>query len=362
MLYAIFYSLRDFWFGFNVFRYITFRAAMAAVTALVLSIILGPLVIRLLKFLDIEERIRRKHTEELYELHKAKLGTPTMGGVLILLSLIISTALWADLTNRYIGLILLATAWLGFVGFVDDAIKLSTKSSRGLSLLAKFLGQFILAIAVGFYLYLDPEFTTNLELPFFKNILVDLGPLFIVFAAIVIIGSSNAVNLTDGLDGLAIGCTSMVALTFCVLSYIAGHHFFSSYLLISYVPNGGELAVFCAAMVGAGLGFLWYNSHPAQIFMGDTGSLALGGALGIVAVLIKKELLLILAGGIFVAEAVSVIIQVLVFRTTGRRFFLMAPLHHHFQLKGLSESKVIIRFWIVAVILLLLSLATLKLR
>jgi len=362
MLYAVFYSLKDFWFGFNVFRYITFRAAMAAVTALILSIVLGPLVIKLLRFLDIGEHIRKKHTEKLYELHKDKKGTPTMGGVLILLSLIISTVLWADLTNRYIGLVLLSTVWLGFVGFVDDAIKLGFKSSRGLSLLAKFLGQFLLAVAVGLYLYLDPEFSTNLELPFLKDVLFELGPLFIVFAALVIIGSSNAVNLTDGLDGLAIGCTSMVALTFCILSYIAGHNFFSSYLLISFVPNGGELAVFCAAMVGAGLGFLWYNSYPAQIFMGDTGSLALGGALGIVAVLIKKELLLILAGGVFVVEAVSVIIQVLVFKATGRRFFLMAPLHHHFQLKGLSESKVIIRFWIVSVILLLLSLATLKLR
>ena len=285
-----------------------------------------------------------------------------MGGILILLTLIISTLLWADLTNKYVILVVMATAWLGFVGFVDDCLKLGLKSSRGLSLLAKFLGQSMLAIAVGVYLYLDPEFATNLELPFFKNVFLDLGPLFIIFSALVIIGSSNAVNLTDGLDGLAVGSTSMVALTFCILSYIAGHNFFSNYLLISHVPQAGELAVFCAAMVGAGLGFLWYNCHPAQIFMGDTGSLALGGAMGLTAVLIKKELLLILAGGIFVAEAISVIIQVLVFRTTGKRFFLIAPLHHHFQLKGLSESKVTIRFWIISVILLLLSLATLKLR
>jgi len=335
---------------------------MAAVTALVLSITLGPWLIRFLRFLDIGEHIRKKHTEKLYELHKDKLGTPTMGGILILLTLIISTLLWADLTNKYVILVVMATAWLGFVGFVDDCLKLGLKSSRGLSLLAKFLGQSMLAIAVGVYLYLDPEFATNLELPFFKNVFLDLGPLFIIFSALVIIGSSNAVNLTDGLDGLAVGSTSMVALTFCILSYIAGHNFFSNYLLISHVPQAGELAVFCAAMVGAGLGFLWYNCHPAQIFMGDTGSLALGGAMGLTAVLIKKELLLILAGGIFVAEAISVIIQVLVFRTTGKRFFLIAPLHHHFQLKGLSESKVTIRFWIISVILLLLSLATLKLR
>jgi len=362
MFYHLFYPLSETWFVFNVFRYITFRAAMASLTALVLSIVLGPLFIKALAFLNIGEHIRRKHTEELYQLHKDKKGTPTMGGVLILVALLISTLLWADLKNEYIIIILLSTAWLGMVGFVDDCLKLLKKRSKGLSLFAKFFGQLVLAVAIGVYLYVNPRFSTNLELPFFKDLLINLGPFFVLFAALVIVGSSNAVNITDGLDGLAAGCIAMVALTFTVLTYIAGNAIFSKYLFISYVPGSCELSIFCASMVGATLGFLWYNCHPAEVFMGDTGSLALGGAIGIVAILIKKELILLLAGGVFVVEALSVILQVASFRFTGKRPFLIAPLHHHFQLKGLSESKVIIRFWIVSVILLLLTLATLKLR
>jgi len=335
---------------------------MASVTALILSIILGPVFIKMLSFLDIGEYIRKKHTEQLYELHKDKKGTPTMGGILILAVLVITTLLWSDLTNKYVILVLASTVWLGLVGFIDDCLKLIQKRSKGLSLFAKFFGQLILAVSIGTYLYLNPEFSTQLELPFLKDLVINLGPFFVLFCVLVIVGSSNAVNITDGLDGLAVGCTAMVAFTFCVLSYIAGNSIFSNYLFITYVPGVGELSVFCAAMLGATMGFLWYNSHPAQVFMGDTGSLSLGGAIGIVAVLIKKELLLLLAGGIFVVEALSVIIQVASFKFRGRRPFLMAPIHHHFQLKGLSESKVIVRFWIIAVILALVSLATLKLR
>ncbi len=363
MFYHFLYPLRDLFFGFNVFKYITFRLAGAVITAFLLSAFLGKAVIRMLKRLKVGESVRKgKECASIYEHHKDKEGTPTMGGILILGVIFLSVLLWADLTNKYIWIAMGVTLWLGIVGFIDDYIKLTKKDSRGLTVAVKLIGQLILGLIVGFVLYLDPNIGDRLDIPFCKNLIVHLGVFYVFFVALVIIGSSNAVNLTDGLDGLAIGCVLIVALTYSAISYLTGHYNFSDYLHIIYIPNSGELAIFCAAIFGAGLGFLWYNCHPADVFMGDTGALALGGALGVVAVLIKKELLLGIAGGIFVVEALSVIIQVFSYKIRGKRVFLMAPLHHHFQLKGWAESKVIFRFLIVAVILALLSLSTLKLR
>jgi len=363
MLYHFLYPLRDLFFGFNVFKYITFRIAAATVTAFVLSALLGRVVIRMLKNLKVGENIRKgKECAPLYEHHRKKQGTPTMGGILILAVIFISVFLWGDLSNRYIRIALSATFWLGLVGFIDDYIKLTHEKTRGLTAAVKLSGQLILGLVIGFILYNDPSIGDRLDIPFCKNLVVHLGSFYVFFAALVIIGTSNAVNLTDGLDGLAIGCVSIVALTYSAISYITGHYVFSDYLQIIFIPQAGELAVFCAAIFGAGLGFLWYNCHPADVFMGDTGALALGGALGTVAILIKKELLLVITGGIFVAEAVSVLIQVFSFRLWKKRVFLMAPLHHHFQIKGWAEAKVIFRFLIVAIILALVSLSTLKLR
>ncbi len=363
MLYHFLYPLRDYFFGFNVFRYITFRSILASIIAFSISMIFGPAVIKRLKRLNIGENIRKEDSvKRLYELQKNKQGVPTMGGILIVLSIVFSTLLCADLTNMYIQLALCATVYLGIIGFLDDFIKLRKKRSLGLGAWAKLTGQIFIGLIVALALYINPDIDKSLDIPFFKNAAFNLGLWFIPFAIIVIIGSSNAVNLTDGLDGLAIGCTIMVALAYSGFSYVSGHKDFSSYLNIFYVPGSGELAVFCASIVGAGLGFLWYNCYPASIFMGDTGSLALGGALGTVAVFIKKEFILVLVGGIFVFEALSVILQALSFKLHRKRIFLMAPLHHHFQLKGWEESKIIIRFWIVAAILVLFSLSTLKLR
>jgi phospho-N-acetylmuramoyl-pentapeptide-transferase len=363
MFYHFLYPLKDLFFGFNVFKYITFRIAACAITAFVLSAVLGKSVIKMLKNLNIGESVRNsKHTASLYEHHKEKEGTPTMGGLLIVGVIVLSVLLWADLTNKYIWIALFSTLWLAFVGFIDDFIKLTHKKSRGLTATVKLAGQLVLGIIIGFMLYSDPNIGDRLDIPFFKDLIVNLGAFYVFFSALVIIGTSNAVNLTDGLDGLAIGCVSIVALTYCVMSYVSGHYTISNYLHIIFMPQAGELAVFCAAIFGAGLGFLWYNCHPADVFMGDTGSLALGGALGTVAILIKKELLLVIVGGIFVAEALSVIIQVFSFRFRGKRVFLMAPLHHHFQLKGWAEAKIIFRFLIIAIVLALFSLSTLKLR
>ncbi len=364
MIYHFLYPLRELFFGFNVVRYITFRAGAASVTAFLLSALLGPIVIRWLKALKIGESVRRgEGCDILFEHHKHKDGTPTMGGLLILSAILISILLWADLSNRYVWIALLSTLWLGAVGFIDDYLKLSKRGKgRGMTAMVKLGGQLILGLAVGYLLFTDPNIGDRLDVPFLKNMGVHLGAAYILFAAVVIMGSSNAVNLTDGLDGLAIGCTAIVAITYSGLSYLSGHSQFSQYLQLIYIPQAGELTVFCAAVFGAGLGFLWHNCHPADVFMGDTGALALGGALGTVAVIIKKELLLLLVGGIFVAEAVSVIIQVGSFKLRKKRVFLMAPLHHHFQLKGWAESKVIFRFLIIAIILALLSLTTLKLR
>ncbi|MFH0941330.1 MAG: phospho-N-acetylmuramoyl-pentapeptide-transferase [Candidatus Omnitrophota bacterium] len=363
MLYYFLYSLRDLFSGFNVFKYITFRSAMAAITTFFICIIFGSMIIRKLAQWHICENVRKKdEVAGLYDLHHHKQGTPTMGGLLMVSAIILSTLLWADLTNKYILVSLIAILWLGLVGFADDYIKLKFKRSKGLSAKAKFLGQIILGFAIGTFLYLDPETSTNLDVPFLKNVAFELGVFYIFFVMFVIVGTSNAVNLTDGLDGLATGCLLMVIFSFGIMSYVSGHLRFSQYLLIPYIEGVGELTVFCAAMIGACLGFLWFNCHPASVFMGDVGSLALGGAIGIVAIFIKKELLLGIVGGIFVIEALSVILQVGSFKLRKKRIFRMAPLHHHFQMMGWPESKIIVRFWIVAAILALFTLTTLKLR
>ncbi len=362
MLYHLLYPLREIFFGFNVFRYITFRAAGASITAFVFCILLGPPIFRRIRNLGISENGVREHAPALDVVRRQKRGTPTMGGLAILSSLVVSTVLWADPTSPFILLVLALTVWLGLVGFADDYLKFVMHSSRGLATSTKFFGQIVGSVGIALFLYFSSDWSRALTVPFFKTVAFDLGIFYIPFVMLVIISSSNAVNITDGVDGLAIGCVILVAVTYSIFSYLTGHFQFSQYLHIFYAPGSGELAIFCTALVGAGLGFLWYNCHPAEVFMGDTGSLALGGALGAIAVLIKKELVLFIAGGIFAAEAISVILQVLSYRTTGRRLFLMSPIHHHFNLKCWHESKVMIRFLIVGTILVFVSLSTLKLR
>ncbi len=362
MLYYIFYPLRDFWFGFNVFKYITFRAAMASLTAFLISLIFGPMVIKWLKELSFGQNIRREHVESLYDLHKHKQGTPTMGGILIILAITVSTLLWADVLNQYVLLTLASFLWFGLLGFTDDYIKVIKKRNLGLTAKKKLMGQALLGLLVAIYIMAFTPIPTTLSIPFIKSAAFNLGAVYILFVILVVISSTNAVNLTDGLDGLAIGCTVVAAITYSVLSYISGNIKFTEYLNIFYLQGSGELSVFCAAMIGAGLGFLWFNAYPATVFMGDTGSLALGGGIGVVAIFIKKELLLFVVGGIFVIEALSVVLQVIWFKTTKKRLFLMSPIHHHFQLLGWSESKITIRFWIISIVMALLSLATLKLQ
>ncbi len=362
MLYHLLYPLHDIISFLNIFRYITFRAAMAAITAFLISLILGPIIIKFLQRSKIGENIRKEDSAKLYELHSRKQDTPTMGGILILLAILSATLLWADIFNRYIILVLFSTVWLGITGFIDDYLKHIRKKSKGLTATSKFTSQIILGLVLGIILFLTPQNSTRIDMPFLKDVSLELGIFYIFFVIIVITGSSNAVNLTDGLDGLAMGIVIMVALAFSVLSYVSGNIKFSSYLLIPYLKGSGELTVFCASILGAGLGFLWFNCYPASIFMGDVGSLALGGALGTTALLIKKELLLVIVGGIFVLEALSVILQVVSFRLTKKRIFRIAPLHHHFQFLGWPETKVIVRFWIVAALLSLFTIVTLKIR
>ena len=362
MLYELFYPLREFFFGFNVFRYITFRAAMAGITAFVVTLWLGPAVIRFLIKWNLKQTIERVGFESLYGEHAGKDKTPTMGGLMIILSVVLSTLLWADLRNRYVWLSLLIMLWLGLVGFIDDYLKLVKKDSKGLTALNKIIGQTVVGLAVGVFLYLDSPVWSDIALPFVKNWFLTLGIFYVPFVALVIAGASNAVNLTDGLDGLAIGCTFMIALTYAIFSYVTGHAAFSHYLQIPFIAGAGELTVFCTVLFGAGLGFLWFNAHPASVFMGDVGSLSLGGALGAVAIFAKKELLLVIVGGVFVMEALSVILQVGSYKFRKQRVFRMAPIHHHFQLGGMKETKVVIRFWIVSILLALAGLATLKLQ
>jgi phospho-N-acetylmuramoyl-pentapeptide-transferase len=347
---------------FNLFRYLTFRSGGAVITALVIAFILGPGVIRWLKRLQGDGQPIRADGPESHLL--TKLGTPTMGGVLILLAVAASTVLWADLSNGYVWVVLLVTIGFGGIGFADDFLKLTRRSSKGLPGRIKLLAQIaVSAAAAGVAVGLAPaELATSLALPFIKDLLINLGWLFIPFAVLVMVGSSNAVNLTDGLDGLAIVPVMFTAGCFALIAYLAGNAVFSGYLQIHHVPGAGELAVFCGAIVGASLGFLWFNAPPAMVFMGDTGSLAAGGALGGVAVVTKHELVLAMIGGLFVLETVSVIVQVVSFKLTGKRVFRMAPLHHHFEKKGWAEPTIVIRFWIIASVLALVGLSTLKLR
>jgi phospho-N-acetylmuramoyl-pentapeptide-transferase len=360
----MFYFLTEFRneiFALNIFRYITFRAGMAAVTTFLLCMILGPIFIRAFKKRRMQEKAKREDAPGLDKFQEPKEGTPTMGGIFIIGSILISVLLWADLSNMYILLTLFICIGLAIVGWLDDHIKL-TQKKRGLSGKTKLCWQFILALVIGVVIYMDPRVSTQLDVPFLKSVVINLGPWYVFWIAFVIVGASNAVNLTDGLDGLAIGCTLMVALAMGVLSYIAGHATFSGYLFIPYIAGAGELTVFCAAIIGASLGFLWFNCYPATVFMGDVGSLPLGGVLGAIAIFIKKELLLVILGGVFVVEALSVILQVASFKMTGKRIFKMSPFHHHLQLSGWKESKIIVRFWIVAIILAIITLSTLKIR
>jgi len=361
MFYHLLYPLKEFWSGFNVFKYVTFRAAGAGITAFLFTLLIAPFVIERLKRFNIRENVKREDAPSLYEYHKHKEGTPTMGGIIIVSAIVISTLLWADLTNRFVLLSLFSVIYLAVLGFLDDYIKLR-KGSKGLMVTTKLLGQIAIGAFIGTLLFLDPEFKNTVNFPFLKNLALDLGIFYIVFVVTVIVSSSNAVNITDGLDGLAIGCVATIAFTYGIICYITGNIQFASYLNVFFNPGAGEMAIFCSAIMGSGLGFLWYNSYPATIFMGDTGSLALGGAIGMVAIFVKKEMLLLIVGGIFVFETLTVLIQIISFKTRGKRVFLMTPIHHHFQLKGWPESKIIIRFWVIAIILSLFTLATLKLR
>ncbi len=377
MLYYLFYYvLRPYFSPLNVFRYITVRTAYASLTALFLMLVLGPWFVRQLRQMQIGQFIRKEGPER----HHAKAGTPTMGGVMIVLATLVPTVLWADLANAYVLLATMALIGFAAIGFADDYLKVVRRHNRGLRGHTKFSLQVLISLGVGIgllVLTIHGVYSTQLIVPFFKKFhpglvihsLLDhpyFWPAaflpFLIFETLVVVGSSNAVNLTDGLDGLAIGCVVVAAGALTVVTYITSHARFASYLDIQYIPGVGELTIFCGALVGASLGFLWYNAHPAEIFMGDVGSLALGGSIGVVAVIIKQEILLFFVGGIFVIEALSVILQVGSFRLTGKRIFRMAPLHHHFELIGWSESKIIVRFWIAALVFALFALTTLKLR
>ncbi|HSW94434.1 MAG TPA: phospho-N-acetylmuramoyl-pentapeptide-transferase [Gammaproteobacteria bacterium] len=345
---------------FHVVQYLTLRAILSTITALGVSLFVGPIMIRWLSHYHFGQVVRNDGPQS----HLSKAGTPTMGGALVLVAITLSTLLWSDLTNRYVWLVLIVTLGFGVIGWVDDYLKLFLKHSRGLPSRYKFLLQSILALSAACYLYFTASTPTATELvvPFFKDLAIPLGAFFIVFAWFVIVGCSNAVNLTDGLDGLAILPAVMVAGALGVFAYASGNFHFAKYLAIPYVPGAGEIIVFCGALVGAGLGFLWFNTYPAQVFMGDVGALSLGAALGLMAVIVRQELVLVVMGGIFVLETISVILQVASFKLTGKRIFRMAPIHHHFELKGWPEPRVIVRFWIIAFVLVLCGLATLKLR
>ncbi len=353
--------LMNFDASFRVFQYLTLRAILGALTALIISFIIGPIMIEKLTRQKIGQSIRKDGPESHYE----KAGTPTMGGALILVAIAISTLLWSDLENRYVWAVMLVTLGHGVIGFIDDYRKISLGNSDGLSAKAKIFWQSLIAISVCLFLFFSAEVAAEKQfiVPFFKNIMLEMHwSAYLLVGYFVIVGASNAVNLTDGLDGLAIMPTVMVAGALGVFAYLSGHINFSQYLAIPYLPESGELIVFCAALVGSGLGFLWFNAYPAMVFMGDVGALALGSALGILAVLVRQEIVLMIMGGVFVVETVSVIIQVASYKLRGKRVFLMAPIHHHYELKGWPEPRIIVRFWIITVILVLIGLATLKIR
>jgi phospho-N-acetylmuramoyl-pentapeptide-transferase len=360
MLLFITEYLEQFYSGFNVFQYLTLRTILGTITALVLSLIIGPSMIRKLTSYKIGQQVR----DDGPQTHLSKAGTPTMGGSLILISIAVSTLLWSDLGNHQMWVALTVTLLFGLIGGIDDYKKLVYGNSKGLSARSKYFWQtvFGLGAAVLLFQLADTPIQTSLIMPFLKDVAIDMGWFFIVFTYLVIVGSSNAVNLTDGLDGLAIMPTVMVAGALGVFAYATGHSTFASYLGIPYIAGVGELAIFCGSLVGAGLGFLWFNTYPAQVFMGDVGALALGAALGVVAVLVRQEIVLMIMGGVFVMETVSVILQVGSYKLTGKRIFRMAPLHHHFELKGWPEPRVIVRFWIITVVLVLIGLASLKVR
>ena len=352
--------LSQYYSGFSVFQYLTLRAILGVMTALGIALLVGPTMIRHLSFRQIGQVVRNDGPES----HFGKSGTPTMGGSLILVAIAVSTLLWADLANRYVWIVLLVTIAFGLIGFVDDYIKLVKQDPKGLLSRYKYFWQSVVGILAAILLYYTAVVPAETELivPFFKDIVIPLGAWYMLLAYFVIVGSSNAVNLTDGLDGLAIMPTVMVAAALAIFAYAAGHFEFARYLQIPHIPGAGELTVFCAAMVGAGLGFLWFNTYPAQVFMGDVGALALGAALGCVAVMVRQELVLLIMGGVFVIETLSVMIQVASYKLRGKRVFLMAPIHHHYELKGWPEPRIIVRFWIITVFLVLVGLATLKIR
>jgi phospho-N-acetylmuramoyl-pentapeptide-transferase len=361
MLYYLLYPLHEHFALFNVFRYITFRAAAAIVTAFLLSWWLGPRFIQTLRRMSVGQNIREVGPQA----HQVKAGTPTMGGLLILFAVLVPTLLWGALDNPYVWIVMLVTLAFGGIGFADDYIKVRKRRNLGLTASAKLWLQILAATGVGVTLLFLPHeyrFNPTLAFPFIKRLVLHLGLLYIPFVVLVLVAASNTVNLTDGLDGLAIGSTAIAAATYAVFTYIAGNKVIANYLQLSYVPGAGEVTVFCGALVGAGIGFLWYNAHPAEVFMGDVGSLSLGAAIGTVAVLSKQEILLVVVGGLFVLEGLSVIVQVASFKLRGKRVFRMAPLHHHFELSGWAEPKVIVRFWILSILFALLSLSTLKLR
>ena len=359
MLYHLLYPLHVTYSYFNVFRYITFRTIFATITALVVCFVIGPWLIRKLHALQIDQPIR----EDGPDLHLSKKGTPTMGGILIIFAVVISTLLWADLRVDYVWLVLMVTIGFGLIGFMDDYRKLVNESSQGIPGKVRLAGEIMIALFVSIVLSSKPGFTSYVTVPFFKTILPDLGWGYLILSTLIIVGAANAVNLTDGLDGLAIGPAITCFMTYLVFAYVAGNIKIAHYLQIPYVAGTGELSILCGAIVGAGIGFLWYNAYPAQVFMGDVGSLSLGGTLGILAILTKQEILLAIVGGIFVLETLSVIFQISWFKMShGRRIFKMAPIHHHFELKGWAEPKVIVRFWIISILLALLAISTLKLR
>lgn len=360
MLYSLLYSLHDWFSPLNVFRYITFRTSLAVLSAMIFALILGPWVISRLKRLSMTQQIR----DDGPMTHMGKAGTPTMGGLLIILCILLAVFMWGDLKNIYVCTMIISLVGFGCIGLLDDYLKIIRKNHKGLRAYQKFGIQIAVALLIGVFLYMNPKdpYADVLNVPFFKKWLFELGWFYIPFSVVVIVGSSNAVNLTDGIDGLAIGLVAVAVLANGVLVYISGHKGLAQYLQVLYLPGTGELTVFCGAMFGASLGFLWYNSYPADVFMGDVGSLGLGGSLGTLAVITKHEIVLAVIGGIFVIETISVMLQVASFKLTGKRVFKMAPIHHHFELKGWPEPKVIIRFWIVGIMLALLSLATLKVR
>ena len=358
MFYHLLYPLHEYFSFFNVFRYITFRTIYAILTGLLISFVIGPWLINQLKALQIQQVVR----EDVPSRHMEKNGTPTMGGSLILAAILIPTLFWSDLTNRYSWIVLLTALGFGGLGFLDDFRKMRDRKGIGIKARYKFPIQVMMAFVISLILFHSFDHDSRLIFPFFKKVMPDLGDWYILFAVLVIVGTANAVNLTDGLDGLAIGPVLIASGTFMLFCYLAGNFRFASYLQIPFVKGSGELTILCGAMVGSGLGFLWFNTYPAQVFMGDVGSLSLGAALGTIAVITKQEFLLVIVGGIFVMEALSVIIQVISYQLRKKRVFRMAPIHHHFELKGWAEPKIIVRFWIIGIILGLIAMSTLKLR